>query len=877
MVSIALSGGMIGCSKDKTAEEYLISAKQYVDAGNNNSAIIELKNTIKIAPNNVIARELLGNIYLNSGDGAAAEKEFRRAYENGSTSAVISLLKAFKIQQKNEEILELSTKINLHSDSEQSIVEVYKALALYRLGKDKKAEESINHAIELSADSIYSKLGEAYLVTTQNREEAITIINSLVVDNPNFTEALLLQGQLLFVSKNYEKAITAFKKYQELQPKDISIQLMLANTYIKNGNYEKADAHLNNVLLVAPEHAFTNQLKGFVKYTSNDLKAAKSHLDKAIQNGLRTPANQLLAGVIAFQLKEYEQSYQYIFPLKEQLDKAHPAIRILAMSELALGYNTSASETLGSFEETSEADTKLFVAATYALLQEGKEDKAKEIIKKLDNIPLNDISNIMKVGILKLSLKDMEGLIELESAVDSSPEHIQARLALISAYVETMKFDKALKIVKQMQIELPDDVLSYNLAGAIYLKKKETDKAKDSFETTLSLDPNNITALLFFAKQYIKAENFVEAQKAITKILFIQPAHMSALALNYRIQKAQGDTSKAILQLQQAFSNEKKLQFRLLLASAWLSEQKYSNVIELLVPIKNLEKQNLPSDYWTMLAASFRAMKQVDEALKTYESWLEIEPENLSAWLQLIDLQENKKNINEAINNANLAIIEFPNNDKLKIIKAHLLVLKGDYAAASSILNLLNKKEFDLPFTQGIRGQVLFSQEQHIKALPLLLNGYKASPNARYSTLVYLVYYATKEQQLGFDFLEAHLNNQPTDMNVRVLLADQYLNTKPMLAKHHYEIIVAVATKNIPALNNLAGLYLKNGDLTLADKYAMQAVELAPNVPEVLDTVGEVKMHLGDKKQALYYLKKALKLSNNNAQIKLKYDKALAM
>lgn len=877
VISAILSGGITACGSEKTTEEHLVSAKQFVASGKSSAAVIELKNAIKIDPNNTVARELLGNLYLKNGDGVLAEKELNKAYENGSTSAAIPLLKAFKMQQKNEKILELSSKINLQSDSDQAVVEVYKALALYRLGKDNEAEESINNSIELSADSMYSKLGKAYLVTAQNREEAIDIINSLVEDYPNFTEALLLQGQLLFVSKKYGQAVIAFKKYQELQPRDISIQLMLANAYVKIEDYKKAEVYIDNVLTVAPENAFTNQLKGMVKYAENDFKTAKFHLDKAIQNGLQTPANQILAGIVAYKLKEFEQAYQYLSPLKDQLNKAHPALRILTMAELSLGYNDDASETLGQFENISIPDTKLSVATSYALMQDGKEEKAKIIIDKLDASSLTDVSSIIKLGILKLSLKDMEGILELEKAVDVAPDHLQAKLSLAYAYIETKNFDKALKVVKNIKSEFPENILSYNIEGAIYLKKGEINNAKDSFEKVLSLEPDNVNALMFFVKQHIKAENFVEAYKFVEKVLFKQPENMNALVLNYRIQKAQGDTSKAIVQLQQALAEKKSMQYRLLLASALISERKYSSVIELLTIIDNVEKKTLPNDYWTMLSVSYRETKQIDEALRTYDRWLKLSPKLLSGWLQKIKLQESELDIEGAIYSVNKAIKELPENSKLKIIKAHLLMINNDSTAANNILNLLSKEELNLPFTQGIKGQVLFAQKQYQYALPLLINGYKASPNAKYSTLIYLTYYAMKEQDLGFNFLEDHLISAPSDNRIRVLLADQYLAIKPLLAKTHYEIIVETTSKNIPALNNLAGLYLKDGNLKLANKYAMQAVQLAPNTPEVLDTIGEVKIYLGDKKEALYYLKKALELSNNNAQIKLNYDRALAM
>jgi putative PEP-CTERM system TPR-repeat lipoprotein len=875
LITILLLGA---CSENKTTEDRIASATIALNNGDVNTAIINLKNVIKNDVNNSNARVLLGKIYLESGSGLNAEKELLKAYELGNIDAAILLLRAYKIQNKYSEILEFSEGLSFSQPEDWALVGVYKALSLFRLNKDELANQAINNAIEISADSSYGRLGAAYLATNEkNNSEALKILDQLFLETPDFIDGLMLKGQLSFANKDYKQAIVAFKRYQEIQPDDISIQLMLANSYVKNENYDEAEVHLDEVLLIAPNHAFTNQLKGVVRYAKNDLLNAKLHLDKAIQNGLNTPGNKLLTGVIAYQLEEYEQSYRYLSPLKEQLDKAHPAFRILTMTELALGYNDGAIENLEQFEQISEDDTSLYVAATYALIREGKDEEAKKVIKKLEGTELNDISNIMKLGILKLSLKDMEGLLDLEKAVDASPDHLQAKLSLVSAYVETNNFDKALKIVKNMQIEFPEDVLSYNLEGAIYLKTKEFNKAKSSFKKSLSLEPDNVTALMFFVKEHIKNENFVEAHKSISKILLKQPNNLGALVINYRIKKAQGDTSQAIVYLQEAFAEKKSIQYRLILAGAWLSERKYSNVINLLISIDDNEVQSLPNDYWSMLAASYKGTKQVDIALLTYSRWLEFNPKVLSAWLQKIDLQENENDIEGAIYTVNNAIREITKNNKLKIIKAHLLMLSNSPSASSDILKTLNTEELNLPFTQGLRGQILFSQEKYTEALPLLISGYKASPNAKYSTLIYLTYYVSKKQSLGLAFLERHLSDTPDDLRSRVLLADQYLAIKSKLAKSHYEIIVKTSTKNIPALNNLAGIYLKEGNLALANKYGMQAVELAPNIPEVLDTIGEIKIHLGDKKQALYYLKRALELSNNDEKIKVKYDKALSM
>ena len=60
--------------------------------------------------------------------------------------------------------------------------------------------------------------------------------------------------------------------------------------------------------------------------------------------------------MLQYQLKNYEQAYNYLAPLKDQLNDNHPAKKILAVTELALGYNTQAQDTLMEVENLSEEE-----------------------------------------------------------------------------------------------------------------------------------------------------------------------------------------------------------------------------------------------------------------------------------------------------------------------------------------------------------------------------------------------------------------------------------------------------------------------------------------------------------------------------------------
>ena len=80
-ISIAVVLPLSGCDEaaKESAESYIAQAREYRDAGDPRSGIIQLKNAIRDYPENAEARALLGRIYLEIGNSPSASKELQRA------------------------------------------------------------------------------------------------------------------------------------------------------------------------------------------------------------------------------------------------------------------------------------------------------------------------------------------------------------------------------------------------------------------------------------------------------------------------------------------------------------------------------------------------------------------------------------------------------------------------------------------------------------------------------------------------------------------------------------------------------------------------------------------------------------------------------
>jgi Flp pilus assembly protein TadD len=87
--------------------------------------------------------------------------------------------------------------------------------------------------------------------------------------------------------------------------------------------------------------------------------------------------------------------------------------------------------------------------------------------------------------------------------------------------------------------------------------------------------------------------------------------------------------------------------------------------------------------------------------------------------------------------------------------------------------------------------------------------------------------------------------------------------------------VVEQAPNNVVALNNLAWL-LREDDPVNALRHAEQAMELAPNAPEVMDTLGMLLLEKDETKRGLRLLRKASDKAPNNPNIRYHFAQALA-
>lgn len=875
VLTFLLSGLIFSCGFEKTEDEYIAAAKSFIEKSNNNAAIIELKRALKINSKNVKARLTLGNLYLEVGDAVSAEKEFRLALSNGESHAEKGIVQSLNAQREFEQVITFIDKIDLKNNNEELPLRVYKAIALFMINEDIPAKQELTLALNIYPETEYSLLASAYKnITEHNDQKALNDVDKILDKSPKFIDAIKLKAQLYMAMNDLDKAVESFESLVEMQPNDLLSKLFLSKALVKNQKYSQAEPLIDRLLKFFPDHAYVNQLKGIVRYAQNDYELAKLHLEKAIQNGLESSQNKLMVGFSAYHLKNYEQSYSYLGGLSEELPSTHPAMRLLAVIELKLGYPSDASKTLLKVGDLSLNDAKLLTAVGNELLNSKDFNQISKLQERIKSFESDDSNSLLEIGKLQLSLNDVEGIINLEKAIALDDNSSEANLFLATEYIKKSKFDKALSLAHSWIEKEKSKVEWYNILALANLGLDREVDALNAMQKALEIKPSNPLSLLYLAEKNIEENNLSLAREQLELLLKEAGDYLQGLSSYFYVMNTLNMPDVAIQKIKNSLKiHPKSIPHNLLLAKAYISQKMYKKTITLLEGLPKTKR--LPAFYWISLGDSLIQVGEIDKAILVFDDWTHIQPLQRLSWIKRARAAEILNENDKALQIITQGLKFIENDEELLILQTHFYIKTNQISLAQRNINKLSNEIQNNPAVEHLQGQIFVSQGLYSKALPKLIKGYEAAPNSKNAGLVFSVHKELNKSNAEA-FALVHIEKYPQDLFLRSLLAENYfLSQQNDKAYSLYKKIIEISPNNVIALNNLAWMDLQNNKLQNAELYGDRALNIAPNNVNILDTVAAIKIAMGNKKAGIALLRKASEISPNNTTIAKHLKEAL--
>ena len=872
---IALSLGMLISCGQQTSEEHIQAAQEFIANNDNASAIISLKTAVQMAPKSPEARFELGKLYIAEKQFESAEKELNRALEYGYDGAkVLPLLtRAYQRTGAYAAISEMEDQnVNLSVDDKAEIG-YFKIVSLVRLNKPDDARAIIADQQLLETDSVFKALSKVYgEVLDKDYPLALQSISEVKDVSPDHPEVLKLAAQLHLSVGDPKAAAQEFDHYVSLYPDDIQTTFVLAKLWVDLGETAKAEPYVDKLLAVNAKNGLLNQLKAAARIAEKDYPEAQKYAELGIQNGINDPALRLIAGYAAYQQKDFESAQRHLSLVASSLPDNHPGLRLLAASQLQLGLTTEASDVLGRIEDVSEQDAQLFSKASYELLRQGNVKEAQQLVDKSSSISTS-AEDLTRLGLLKLSLNNLDGIVDLEEALEKSPELESAKKTLATAYVTTKQFDKALELAQQWKEEDANDLSAYLLAGEIYSKQQEFEKAKVEFQHVLRITPEHQGAALGLANIYIAEKDYTSAQNALAELIKRYPNYTPALATAYLVNKQQGDADKGIARIKSARDKAPDNQeVSMLYARILLLEGKYDLALEQFTQFD--QEASLPPAYWQGKGQALIRSSDVAGAQAHYDLWLSKAPNDKQAVVGKLLLLDNTANYAEGVELTN-GFLAVRNDTQMQLLQTHFLLMNKEMDAARKAYDAIPEELKSMPIVKGFLARLQIVNGQFDQAEPNAHAAYIGLPNGRNLVLWVFTLERLNKKDEALTVIQQHLKSAPNDGAALMMLAERQISSGDSQAVASYQTLLQQNPNNFVALNNLAYLFLQNGQLDKAQEYAEKAVKQRPDNAAAIDTFAQVLVARKDYAKAVKQYEAVVNDDMGNEEIYLNYVEAL--
>ena len=236
---LLLIGAITGCDDSGSVNtvENIGKAEEFRAKGDLRSAIIHLKKALQKNPDSASARLLLGNVHLDLGDAATAEKELLHAQKLGAkpVDTLKPLGKAWLLLNKPDKLLEQLVIVKESKASLKAIIHALRGDAFVRLRQPDKAETAYESALaayktDLDVDRPHLKLTEPaeYIdavvgltrlaVARKNWKKAKSYLDRAEKIAPKSPDMLAAKGLYEFYQANYEESEKAYKAAFALRP-----------------------------------------------------------------------------------------------------------------------------------------------------------------------------------------------------------------------------------------------------------------------------------------------------------------------------------------------------------------------------------------------------------------------------------------------------------------------------------------------------------------------------------------------------------------------------------------------------------------------------------------------------------------------------------
>lgn len=472
------------------------------DIGNEDAAMDEYSSALEYSNNNKELLDSLQNLWMarsvqNAKDsqalinlGAILQKK------NEFELARAQYIKARQINPNDPVILinlaSVYTALNDYDNALKTYDEIiaknrgdlsarfYKGKLYEKKGDISSAVSQYKEILSLKKDDLNAQNALNSLLSNLNGDQLAGYLRNEAANNPLSYDAQFKYAYEMHKNKSYIAAIEYYKKAIALEPSHPEPFINLAQIYISQEDYTKANNAIAHGLSIMPENT--------------ELKNLKDTIDK-------TNANMIYAkGAELYNNKDYQGALEYYLKIPYQTPEINTMI---ANCYYELRQGDKAIEYYNKVLASNPKDENSLLMIANLLINSKRENEAKEYLNKI--LVLNPNNKEAKDTLAALN-EGEEGAL-LDSAI---------------ALYESKKFEEALSVLNKLSFKNPKNPYAYYYKGTIYEEWQRLDDAINEYKKSTGADPSFALGYYMTAVALDTKEDYKEASLYYDKYIALK-------------------------------------------------------------------------------------------------------------------------------------------------------------------------------------------------------------------------------------------------------------------------------------------------------------------------------------------------------------------
>lgn len=667
------------------------------------------------------------------------------------------------------------------------------------------------------------------------------------------------KGNKFFEKAKYTQAAIMYRRALQKDALNGEAYYQLGLTYLKLDAWAEAARSLRRATTLPPREIDATvkladvYLTAYIAATQKDnklLAEIKLLDDTLLRKDPKSFDGLRLAGYLALANKDLPRAIKNFQAAEQVRPLDHQIVVALCQSLMANNQFPEAEKLGWSLIAKDKYFIPIYDLLYVSYYQRNQIPEAEKVLKaKIDNtIKVSD--SVIQLAVFYYTQKRWP---EAESALQRITSNIKdypdGHLQVGQFFARTRQFDRARRQFEEGIKAFPKQKAFYqDQIAAVLIAQDKMSEASQMVEAVLKETPKDIQALSMRAALSLHTGSREQVQAAVNDYQSLvtrmpnNPIFRYNLARALVAKGAKPDRAQAILHLQEAIKLRADfIAARILLSQVYLSNLEYGKALKESDDTLAIDSTNISA----RLIRSNALMNTGDKGLSRQElnTVLKASPDNIDARFQLAFLEYIEKNYKEAAGSFRQLYQSYPNDIRGLVGLVETEVAMGDFQSAIKQL----KEQLDRdPSRSEYRltlANTYVNAEQYDQAIPIFQDLIKANPKSEelYSKLAE-TYRLKGDFNTAIETFHKASALAPNDPNPLVELALLYDGTgQKDRARPIYDQILKLQPDNAVALNNLAYLKAEEGsDLDQALTYATLAVQKAPNVPAITDTLGYV-------------------------------------